>query len=146
MLGVLCLSGIIVTLFNYFAGHITVSGWTSLILLILLVSSFQFIAFGILGEYFWNNLEQTRKRPLFIIDKVTNGKLKRSILPEYSTDSITFFDLKTISSPVIHSLKETAARVIDGPQIILGPEVERFECELARYIGMQYAVGVGKRY
>lgn len=75
LLSLICFLGISITLFNYFSGRIPVTGWTTLIIVILVVASFQFLAFGILGEYFWNNLEQTRKRPLFIIEKITGGNL-----------------------------------------------------------------------
>jgi hypothetical protein len=32
-----------------------------------------FLGFGILGGYLWINLEQTRKRPLFIVDREIGG-------------------------------------------------------------------------
>lgn len=51
-------------------GHVEVEGWTTLMVVFLLVSSFQMIAIGILGEYLWRNLDATRKRPGFVIDKV----------------------------------------------------------------------------
>ncbi len=42
----------------------------SLILLaILLLGGIQMIMFGIIGEYIWHNLEETRKRPLYFIEK-----------------------------------------------------------------------------
>jgi dolichol-phosphate mannosyltransferase len=36
----------------------------------LLVSSFQMIAIGILGEYLWRNLEASRKRPAYVVEEV----------------------------------------------------------------------------
>ncbi|MDZ7832249.1 MAG: DegT/DnrJ/EryC1/StrS family aminotransferase [Desulfobacterales bacterium] len=144
-LSIICFLGIIITLYNYFSGRIPVSGWTSLILVILFLGSFQFLAFGILGEYFWNNLEQSRNRPLFIVDKKIDGNSLPATdsAPRESNQMVPFFDIKTVSSPVAQSLKESAGRVIEGPQIILGSAVAKFENELANYTGLKHAVGVG---
>jgi len=142
-LSVLCFLGIAVTLFNYLSGRIPVSGWTSLILVMLSLASFQFLAFGILGEYFWNNLEQSRKRPLFIVDKVIGGVAHGTKFFDASLcDIVSCFDLQAVSAPVMASLQESVGRVVKSAQVILGPEVERFERELAAYVGMNHAVGV----
>lgn len=45
-------------------------GWTSLMVVILFVSSFQMIGLGIIGEYVWRNLEASRQRPVYVVDKV----------------------------------------------------------------------------
>jgi glycosyltransferase involved in cell wall biosynthesis len=55
-------------------GFIAVEGWSALMVVLLFVSSFQMVAMGILGEYLWRVLDNTRKRPLYTIDKL--------ILPE----------------------------------------------------------------
>lgn len=52
------------------SGNVPVSGWSSMMLVILLTSSFQMIALGVLGEYLWRVLEASRNRPLYIVDKV----------------------------------------------------------------------------
>ena len=52
------------------SNQVHVEGWTSLIVLFLFVSSFQFVSLGIIGEYVWRNLELTRKRPNFVVDTV----------------------------------------------------------------------------
>ena len=41
-----------------------------MILAIMLTSSFQMLMMGVLGEYLWRNLDETRKRPLYVIDEV----------------------------------------------------------------------------
>lgn len=46
-----------------------VPGWSSLMVVILLVSGIQMIMLGMLGEYLWRNFDETRNRPSFIIDK-----------------------------------------------------------------------------
>lgn len=45
-------------------------GWSSLMVVFLVVSGVQLITLGVFGEYLWRNFEETRKRPSFIIDQV----------------------------------------------------------------------------
>ncbi|MDO4193734.1 MAG: glycosyltransferase family 2 protein [Erysipelotrichaceae bacterium] len=47
-----------------------VSGWTSLMVVILMLSGFQMVMLGIIGEYMWRNLDESRNRPLYVIEKV----------------------------------------------------------------------------
>jgi polyisoprenyl-phosphate glycosyltransferase len=47
-----------------------VQGWTSLMLVILFVSSFQMIGLGIIGEYVWRTLDAARNRPSYVIEKL----------------------------------------------------------------------------
>ncbi len=44
-----------------------VEGRASLMIGLLIVSGIQMMMLGILGEYFWRNLDETRRRPLFLI-------------------------------------------------------------------------------
>ena len=53
------------------SGDVELSGWTSMMLVILFVSAFQMIALGIIGEYVWRGLEASRKRPNYIIEKTS---------------------------------------------------------------------------
>jgi dolichol-phosphate mannosyltransferase len=50
-----------------------VQGWTSLMVVVLVVSGAQLLMTGVLGEYLWRNLEETRRRPRFIIDRVVES-------------------------------------------------------------------------
>ena len=52
----------------------TPAGWASVMLAVLLTSSFQMVMMGILGEYLWRNLDESRKRPLYVIDEVFEGE------------------------------------------------------------------------
>lgn len=54
--------------------HVNSNGWTSLIVVILLLSGVQLIMLGIIGEYLWRNLDESRKRPLFIVDEIFDSK------------------------------------------------------------------------
>lgn len=44
-----------------------IEGWTSLMVVLLLVSGIQMIMLGVLGEYLWRNFDESRKRPPFIL-------------------------------------------------------------------------------
>jgi len=57
-------------IFARLSGLIAVQGWTTLMVVFLLVSAFQMTALGIIGEYLWRNLDLSRKRPPYIIDEV----------------------------------------------------------------------------
>ena len=48
----------------------TPQGWTSLIITVTLMGSIQLFVLGIIGEYLGRLYEQSRGRPLFIIDRV----------------------------------------------------------------------------
>lgn len=48
---------------------VPVEGWASLMVVLLVVSGIQLIMLGIIGEYLWRNFDESRKRPIFIIDK-----------------------------------------------------------------------------
>lgn len=74
MLGfVLGLGALLYAVFVVFAkifGLIDLSGWSSLMLVLLFVSSFQMISLGVLGEYLWRTLDASRNRPIYLIDRV----------------------------------------------------------------------------
>lgn len=53
-----------------FSGSIEPTGWSSMMVVILFVSSFQMIGLGIIGEYVWRNLEASRQRPVYVVDQV----------------------------------------------------------------------------
>jgi dolichol-phosphate mannosyltransferase len=50
------------------AGVAPVSGWSSLMCVVLVMSGVQMLLLGILGEYLWRTYDETRKRPAFIIE------------------------------------------------------------------------------
>ena len=49
-------------------------GWTSLMVVVLVLAGVQMIMLGIIGEYMWRNLDESRKRPLYIIDEIIEDK------------------------------------------------------------------------
>jgi dolichol-phosphate mannosyltransferase len=46
-----------------------VEGWTSVMLAVLLLGGVQLTMIGVLGEYLWRILDETRARPLYVIDR-----------------------------------------------------------------------------
>jgi polyisoprenyl-phosphate glycosyltransferase len=45
-------------------------GWTSLMIVMLMIGGIQMLTIGILGEYLWRTLEQTRIRPMYLVRQI----------------------------------------------------------------------------
>jgi len=60
--------------FNRLFFSVPVEGWASLMVVLLVVSGTQLVFLGVLGEYLWRNFDETRKRPVFIIDRMIGFK------------------------------------------------------------------------
>lgn len=70
--------GGIVILVEHFMGRITVEGYTTIVLLILLAFGIIMLTLGVMGEYIWRILDEVRNRPSYIVDKVEDGKTIKS--------------------------------------------------------------------
>jgi dolichol-phosphate mannosyltransferase len=70
-IGIFCLGIMytIVILINYYFGDVP-KGWTPIMILLLLFSGIQMLMLGVIGEYLWRALEQVRKRPLYLIERL----------------------------------------------------------------------------
>lgn len=68
VLGLIALIYAFVVIIARITGWIEVEGWTTMMVVLLFVSSFQMIALGIIGEYVWRTLDASRKRPNFIVE------------------------------------------------------------------------------
>src|SRR3954470_18668174 len=55
---------------------------------------------------------------------------------------VPLFDFATPLRPLRDELHAAAVRVLDGGRYVLGPEVEAFEREFSRYVGVRETVGV----
>jgi polyisoprenyl-phosphate glycosyltransferase len=60
----------LVVVVNFLVGN-PVPGWSSLMVVLLLVGGLQMMMMGILGEYVWRSLDEARSRPRFIIEDDT---------------------------------------------------------------------------
>lgn len=58
-----------VTIYRKLTGVITVEGYTSLLIVLLMGFGIVMLSLGILGEYLWRMFDATRNRPPFIIDE-----------------------------------------------------------------------------
>lgn len=57
-------------------GRVPPTGWSSIIIAVMLLGGIQMIMIGIIGEYLWQNLDETRKRPLFFVESTTEDRKK----------------------------------------------------------------------
>jgi dolichol-phosphate mannosyltransferase len=58
-----------------------VEGWASLMVAVLLLSGVQLLMIGVLGEYLWRNLEETRRRPRFVVEQVIEASARPAAPP-----------------------------------------------------------------
>lgn len=71
-----CITAIISFLYGVFVvlctvfGFIELQGWTTIIALITFLLGIIMVMLGIIGEYLWRILDESRKRPSFVIDEV----------------------------------------------------------------------------
>jgi len=56
-----------------------IQGWASLMVVVLVIGGMQMFMLGILGEYLWRTLDETKKRPKYLIENnVPSGILPRT--------------------------------------------------------------------
>jgi glycosyltransferase involved in cell wall biosynthesis len=48
-----------------------ITGWSSLMVVVLIMGGCQMIMLGVIGEYLWRNLEEARSRPSYFIERET---------------------------------------------------------------------------
>jgi dolichol-phosphate mannosyltransferase len=48
---------------------VTPPGWSALMVIVLFVSGIQLIMLGVIGEYLWRNFDETKKRPVYVVDE-----------------------------------------------------------------------------
>lgn len=76
---------------RYLTGGITVPGWTTLALLLVVLSGFNFFAFSIIGEYLLRILQQVSHTPQYLVRETLRGQddvhRYRGAAPEVSARS-----------------------------------------------------------
>ena len=60
---------------NHLTGH-PVPGWSSLMVVVLVVGGIQMLMMGVLGEYLWRALDESRQRPRYIIETATGSRTR----------------------------------------------------------------------
>ena len=74
-IGIAAVVLIFYTLFLWLAGE-TIQGWTSRMVVVLVIGSVQLLSLGIFGEYLGRLYMESKKRPLFIIDEILKSENK----------------------------------------------------------------------
>jgi glycosyltransferase involved in cell wall biosynthesis len=72
----LCYAGLIIV--RWFIYGAPVTGWSSIMVALLMLSGVQMLMLGVLSEYLWRALDASRNRPLYLIDDVLNIEPKAS--------------------------------------------------------------------
>ena len=67
-LGAFLYAGIV--LYQRLMHNIPVQGYAPIVILLALFSGIQMLMIGVLGEYLWRALDETRRRPPFVVDEV----------------------------------------------------------------------------
>ena len=80
-------------------------GWTTIIVLILMLGGLQLVVLGMMGEYLWRVCEETRRRPLFLVQEVAGvfPRVER-VFRESCRENVLPLDHFT-SSPIIRHYK-----------------------------------------
>lgn len=73
---------IYVLFLKYFLKNQIAAGWSSIVILILLVSGVQMIMLGIIGEYIARIYDEAKGRPSYIVSEIQNIDLNRGNLSE----------------------------------------------------------------
>jgi polyisoprenyl-phosphate glycosyltransferase len=75
-------------------------GWATIIVLILMLSGLQLIVLGMMGEYLWRVCEETRGRPLFLVQELTGAfpRIERMMQGETYRENVLPIDRGTQSS------------------------------------------------
>lgn len=54
-------------------GVIEIEGWATLMFVVLVLGGIQLVTLGVLGEYLWRTLDETKRRPSYLVDRVVRG-------------------------------------------------------------------------
>ena len=61
-------------IFNALFGS-PVAGWTTLLVVVLILGGVQMLMMGVMGEYLWRALDEARHRPLYLVEEMTEGQV-----------------------------------------------------------------------
>ena len=61
-------------IYNALMGHL-MEGWASLMVMVMVLGGFNMLMLGILGEYVWRALDESRRRPRYTIEAATTETL-----------------------------------------------------------------------
>ena len=61
-------------------------GWTSVVVIVLLLGGIQLVMLGVLGEYLWRGVHEARERPLFVARKPVVERAATEPAPSRATN------------------------------------------------------------
>jgi dolichol-phosphate mannosyltransferase len=73
--------------FRRLTAGVPVEGWTSLMVVVLILGGVQLLMLGVLGEYLWRTLDETRGRPPFIVSDAVGFEERKWEISQESTMS-----------------------------------------------------------
>jgi dolichol-phosphate mannosyltransferase len=104
---VLTFAGIAAIISWVFSG--TVPGWTSLTLLVIMISSVQLLVLGLIGEYVGRIYIQSKNRPLYLISHIH----RRGRLPHGSADTQGDMERAALTTLLVQSGHEARSPAYD---------------------------------
>jgi dolichol-phosphate mannosyltransferase len=69
---VFCFAYLVYSAVRFATGH-TVVGWTSLVILLLLIGGIQLLSLGVVGQYVARIFEESKGRPLYVVDEIVEA-------------------------------------------------------------------------
>jgi glycosyltransferase involved in cell wall biosynthesis len=67
-----------VVFYDWLNNAVSVPGWTTLMIVVTFTAGIQMIILGVLGEYLWRILDQSRRRPIYVIDTIYNSTMRET--------------------------------------------------------------------
>ena len=80
---VFCAGYLAYSLYSKFFTNDTVPGWTTVVVLVLLLGGIQLLSLGIVGTYVARIFEEAKARPLYLVDEVFEAGRVKSAEPEH---------------------------------------------------------------
>ena len=76
---VFCIAVLAWTMYIRFFTSDSVQGWTSVIAVVLLLGGVQLLSLGVIGQYVARIFDETKQRPLYLVEEVVEGGVRESV-------------------------------------------------------------------
>lgn len=78
-----CAAYLVYTLYRHFFTDETVQGWTSVVVIVLLLGGVQLVSLGIVGQYVARIFEEAKGRPLYLVDETVDRSPAERVASEH---------------------------------------------------------------